>query len=1081
MTPRKKNASKTSPSKQSTINNFFRSKPKHAATSARPRRLAQSSLAARPLRSNRSPDLEILDLTQSTSPAKESNSPPSAKKRKIKATLPDRSPIRGARQSPLPQASSRSPSPTSYISRKVMESELGGSANSALVSPTPCQTERSLDTLEFDPDESIESSQTQYIHLAFTPPSQRILNVEQERVPAPVFTHARNKQKSQKPRFTRKSPGPTNATEEGRSIIVIPSSQGEVSEPSTPRKRDRAMLDQRVAKHTPLKAVPSNVVNHSANLHKMQRPMTTMLPLVHPISTNTPSKSHLTMANPFTPNFSSPRPIPTPLYSSDRMPSSDGDPSLEATELGTVESPPKSSKTPTAAAGLHLYAPSSRPPGQNTPRQRAATPLLPIYNINPNPPQTPGRAAQHIPPSSPANFPSPGGLMSSLGFEAPRNTSNAPPLGVINHSNTNGAEKLTSAHVSSDPPNSDGDIPGHHPREVAHSQLQEAGTPRRSRSSSLTIIPSSQPLHDSSPPPEYDLDPKRHLFNQSRMQSFNQPPVPVQSPGGFDSRLPTNSSRPYFTAETHQSPAHSSQSLPPSQSPIKGGQFDPNQSAAGMRGVFGMLGFGSEADHGGQSEAHRGAVDEEMDAHVPLLYDLPPSSPPPQTPTRRESRESSPDSYLIPASGRKGKTNRRVGKTPTLNSPLIRAFEAAKKRSKTATPSVVRRSASKTSQVASSPILHTRLDDMDLDSSPVRGSPSGNKRSPLKVSKSKADIRIPHTPTLTGRLQKAPLAAQSKGNQNARQTRTSTSTQIRKLVDQEVVDSSDAEEMDIDIQPSPVFPTSTRATAGSRGNTKSTKPIMPTTPRRYRSLTRPPEELKGQEHTLETPAGEERLPNSVSPSPIHTHPSPVRSTRYSSPPILENTQTQEESETPWESLRPSQSVSQVYERQLIEEAERERRLRMEQNAEKQEAKVLVEESPDTEKDDEAERTKCAQPWEQQESQDQEPARPVTISLDPRSPSNVPNEPPYVSLPHWFSTPKSRCMAEKQHYVVTPTRVTRRTPARATPSRNSMTPSSMMRGDGPDEEYTYVEETFNPTESQQSFLNRILLGNSNEID
>ncbi|CCO30037.1 hypothetical protein BN14_04061 [Rhizoctonia solani AG-1 IB] len=42
----------------------------------------------------------------------------------------------------------------------------------------------------------------------------------------------------------------------------------------------------------------------------------------------------------------------------------------------------------------------------------------------------------------------------------------------------------------------------------------------------------------------------------------------------------------------------------------------------------------------------------------------------------------------------------------------------------------------------------------------------------------------------------------------------------------------------------------------------------------------------------------------------------------------------------------------------------------------------------------------------------------------------------------------------------------------------MTPSSVLREDDPDEEYTYVEETFNPTESQQSFLNRILLGNGN---
>ncbi|CAE6476723.1 unnamed protein product [Rhizoctonia solani] len=708
-------------------------------------------------------------------------------------------------------------------------------------------------------------------------------------------------------------------------------------------------------------------------------------------------------------------------------------------------------------------------------RPRAATPLLPISNINHDPPRTPPRVVQQNPPSSPTDFPSPGRLISSLGFGAPRDPPNAPipGRGPTTLSNVDGFETRTP--IDTPPafahPNEAG---GSHPTvEADMSQVYGEESPMRSQSSSQTVVPSSQPIHDSTPPPEYDIDPKRHSFNQGRLQSFTQPPVtPAQPLALFDSRFPSNSSRPFFTAPTHQSSPHSSQSLPPSQSPIKGGRVDPNQSAAGMRAVFGMLGFGSEAE--AQTEVYQGDTDEETDPHIPVTCDLPPSSPPPQTPTRYESRESSPDSYLIPVSGQKGKAKSRIGKTPIRDSPLIRAFEAAKKRSKTATPSAIRRHTPKVNQIASSPVRPAHLDDMDIDSSPVRDSQNSSKGPTHKASKARAELGGAQTATSSARLRRTFQATPSKDSQGTRQSRLSTRSQRQKSVDNEIVESSDAEEMEVDILSSPVLPTSTRATAGAR---RSTEPTKPSTPRRNRPPIRTWDELENREHAPSTPVREERLPSSVSPSPIRIHDSPPAwHTRSSSPPS-ENTQTQEEAETPWESLRPSQSVSQVYERQLIEEAQRERRLRMEQNAEKQKGKTLVEESPDMVEDEQAKMDK-GEPLQRQESLDQEPVRPVMISLNPRSPTNVPNEPPRLALPRSLSTPKTQRAAEKAHYIVTPTKVTKRTPARTTPSRKSMTPSSMTEGN--DEEYTYVEETFNPTDSQMSFLNRILQRNNSEM-
>ncbi|KDN48014.1 hypothetical protein RSAG8_03030, partial [Rhizoctonia solani AG-8 WAC10335] len=983
MSPRKKNIGKPGPFNQSTINNFFPAKSKHASTSTRPKRLAQSSLAARPLRSKRSPDLEeVLDLTHSTSPVRESETPPSAKKRKLRATSPDQSPIRGAQKDPSPMVLSRSTSPTSHIPQNTAESGPSTSVQLTPVSSAPSQTGRSQDMLDIDPDET--DAQT-----------------------------------------------PSGA---------MPSDvQG------------------------------SNTVNRSVSTPKRQRP-------TPPASVNTPAKNHVAAANLFTPRFSSPRPIHTPMYPSDMIPSSQGEPSLEATELGTVESPTKPAKYPTVAAALPPFVPSVAPALRDTlhTRPRATTPLLPISEINLDP-QTPHRVVDQFPPSSPTDFPSPGRLMSSLGFEASRATNNAPlrDKRPSTLSNANGVEKHTQTHALSVLPHPEEDANNHAP-ESAASQARGEESPVRSQSSSQTVVPSSQPMHDSSPPPEYDLDPKRHSFNQRRLQSFNQPLVPAQPPAGVDSRFPSNSSRPYFTAQTHQSPSPSSQSLPHSQSPIKGGQFDPNQSAAGVRGVFGMLGFGSEADN---QEVQTGDDDEEMNPHIPVTYDLPPSSPPPQTPTRHESRESSPDSYLVPA---------------------------AKKRSKTATP--VRRSAAKVSHTASSPIRYAHPDDMDVDSSPVQDSRSNSKRPTPRTGKIRAGPSGAQSPSLAGRPRKASRATQSKDSPYTRQTRPSMRAQRQKSVDNEIVESSDAEEVEIDVQLSPTFPTSIRATAGAKNSAEPTKPIGTTTPERNRPSTRISEAFEVREHAPWTPAREERLPSSVSPSPIRIRHSPPARTRHSSPPSentqtqeeaetpweslrpdrtrhssppSENTQTQEEAETPWESLRPDQSVSQVYERQLIEEAERASRLRMEQNAEKQKAKVLVEDSSDI-PNGETEEVDRVEPQQQEESLDQEPVRPVMISLDPHSPTNVPNEPPRLALPHSFSTPKTRRTVEKAHYIVTPTRVIRPTPARATPSRKSMTPSSMVGEDEPDEEYTYVEETFNPTESQRSFLNRILQLNGSEI-
>ncbi|KAG8684291.1 hypothetical protein FRC08_013774 [Ceratobasidium sp. 394] len=152
------------------------------------------------------------------------------------------------------------------------------------------------------------------------------------------------------------------------------------------------------------------------------------------------------------------------------------------------------------------------------------------------------------------------------------------------------------------------------------------------------------------------------------------------------------------------------------------------------------------------------------------------------------------------------------------------------------------------------------------------------------------------------------------------------------------VGSSDAEEEAMELEAR--APLLDVATSPIRGATD--RPIISTmkTPTRAKG--------KGKENTnITTPSREERLPSSVSPSPITTRvaPIPAPSPRHSSPSPLavEDTQTQDETETPWETLRPSQSVSQVLERRILEEAmaeaERGRVMRAEQEAQRERERV----------------------------------------------------------------------------------------------------------------------------------------------
>jgi hypothetical protein len=813
----------------------------------------------------------------------------------------------------------------------------------------------------------------------------------------------------------------------------------------------------------------------------------------------TPTKRRLISSNAPAPRFASPQLANTPRHQhnrSDQIPSSQGEPSLEATELGTVESPPKpvssrltllrvscaltyatQTKYPSIDTDLLSCIPSSVPSSQHTARdashtpRRGVTPLLPISNFNQAPSRTPQRATQREPPSSPTDFPSPGRLMSSMGFGASRNVNKVPPPRLVQATTPTTATTEKHALALSLPtPSSDEDANVlTSPSQVAQSPPHISNeSPRQSQSLSQTIIPSSQPIHDSFPPLDYDMDPEMHSINQGRLQSRSHFPRLDQPLFAFESRIPRkpitsfSSNQPYFTAPTHHSPENSSQSLPPSQSPIKSSRIDPNQSAAGVHGVFGMLGFGSEPDNrdSSQSEAYQAPLeDEDVEPHIPITYDLPPSSPPPQTPTRDKSRTSSPDSHIVPTT--KGK--QCIQKTPIRDSPLIRAFEAASKRSKTATPSAAQKSsASKTSQVASSPIRATS--GMDLDSSPLRDSQPGGKRRVGRVNKNKARASSPsvsgRNSITSTRFRQVSKALGTLDSPILRPSRVSASAQKQQAIDNEVVESSDAEEaMEIE---SRRIPTAAPTRADGLEGTGVSQAHGRSPVQVYGE-----DDYKPHEREPVTPSRAERLPSSVSPSPVRIHDSPpIQDTRDLSPP-LENTQTQEESETPWETLRPSQSVSQVFERRMCEEAiveaERGRFLRAEQD----DAKVQGAETIEKDKEEE-----CL---------DRRPVRPVMVTLDPHSPTDVARNPPQMPPRPIPSTPRSRRAVSREIWVVTPTKTTQRTLSKARECQTVMTPSSAMEEDDSDMEYTYVDETFNPTESQRSFLNRILQGTDSEME
>ncbi|KAG8737282.1 hypothetical protein FRC12_017209 [Ceratobasidium sp. 428] len=239
------------------------------------------------------------------------------------------------------------------------------------------------------------------------------------------------------------------------------------------------------------------------------------------------------------------------------------------------------------------------------------------------------------------------------------------------------------------------------PLGLKFSANQPQDSPERGNTSSQTIIPSSQPLHDSSPPPEYDIDAEMHSFNQARMQQ-SQYPFP----------------------HTRTSQEGSSQSLPPSQSPIKNSRVDPDRSGAGMNGVFGMLGFGSEADNDSSQERPN-------NAHAPAIRNLPPSSPPPETPPHHAARVAERESQF----GDPGSMARHHG------SPLLLAFERARDRAKTATPVKVRPGPTSLA-VPSSPIVPRHMDSQtqDLDSQESQAGPQRSRRI-ASASKAKAHNR----------------------------------------------------------------------------------------------------------------------------------------------------------------------------------------------------------------------------------------------------------------------------------------------------------------------------------------------------
>lgn len=97
-----------------------------------------------------------------------------------------------------------------------------------------------------DPNEVVESSQTQYLHLIFTPPSHRIADVQRpQAATTPTSTLLRAQSRpGDEPSVLRATRSPSVGSSRGQADWHIPSSQGEISEPRTPRKRRRDLMDK---------------------------------------------------------------------------------------------------------------------------------------------------------------------------------------------------------------------------------------------------------------------------------------------------------------------------------------------------------------------------------------------------------------------------------------------------------------------------------------------------------------------------------------------------------------------------------------------------------------------------------------------------------------------------------------------------------------------------------------------------------------------------------------------------------------------------------------------------------------------
>lgn len=593
-------------------------------------------------------------------------------------------------------------------------------------------------------------------------------------------------------------------------------------------------------------------------------------------------------------------------------------------------------------------------------------------------------------------------------------------------------------------------------------------SPEGSRSPSQTVIPSSQPVHDSSQPLEYDIDPEVHAQAQTQLQLKSHPgPFDSRGTSGLKSSALVEALLPHITVRRsprlNSSQEDSSQPLPPSQTPIKGSRIDPNRSAAGMDGVFGMLGFGSEGDASGDSLRE---VDQdilvrstrETEPYTPTKFDLPPSSPPPETPAHHEARATNRESQLeTPSETARKKAPAKA--TPAKDSPLIHAFELARARSKVGP-------GSSASRVFSSPVAASRLgNESQLEAEGSRGENDGRG---MDAGMSKAHAR---SQSVAGRSVSVsgPVrprrATRSLKSPASRSSRPYSSPRRSKDAESDCVGSSDVEEQEMEMEAH--LARLSKASPVKSG--KSKEPAVLGTPSRKRHFV----EVYGANEfpvhgtSPTTPSREERLPSSVSPSPI-------RIRERSPSPLIEDTQTQEESETPWETLRPSQSVSQVLERRVIEEAlaeaERGRILREEQEAERQRAKERADEEARAREVEarEAERKKEEANTAAKNTKPDQPVvcAPVLEGLPARQ----------VVIPPNVSTPKSRRIIDKEIYIVTPTKVVKRTPVKVHRDRViAMTPSSPLQEEeeGDDEEYTYVDETFNPTESQRIFLDRIM--------